>query len=109
MRVRTLAALAAMTAATAPLGAQTPTVGLPPAVDSAVHRIFGSATYFGERTAPARWRDDGVHYTQVERSSAVPGGVDIVQYDAATGAHSVFVFAFVLLFAFVVRPLRVEG
>ena len=108
MRVRTLAALAAM-AATAPLGAQTPMVGLPPAVDSAVHRIFGSATYFGERSAPARWRDDGVHYTQIERSSAVPGGVDIVQYDAATGAHSVLVSANELKPANADRPLRVEG
>jgi len=105
---RRIVSLAIAASIAAPLGAQTPVVGLPPTVDSALHRIFASPMYFGERSAPARWRADGVHYTTLERSQSAPG-VDIVQYDAATGARTVLVPASELQPRNAAAPLRVEG
>lgn len=61
-------------------------------LDSALHRIFASRYYASDRFGPARWLD-GSAYTTVEPSDAVPGGSDIVRYDAATGARSVLVSA----------------
>ena len=65
---------------------------LPASVDSALHTLFASPTYAGDRAAPAQWRD-GTHYTTLEPSADVSGGTDIVQYSAADGARQVLVAA----------------
>lgn len=109
MRGRSIPWCVATAAASVPLGAQAPMVSVPPAVDSALHRIFASPVYSGDRATPARWRADGVHYTTLERSSTTSGGVDIVQSDAATGARTVLVPASELRPAGAQTPLRIEG
>ena len=82
---------------------------LPAHVDSSLHRIFDSRTYAGDRAAPARWRDDGTHYTTLEPSKDVPGGTDIVQYAAGAGTREILVSARLLRPSASEKPLRVEG
>jgi dipeptidyl-peptidase-4 len=69
--------------AVAPLPAQQ-------AVDAQMRRIFASRDFASERFGPARWLDGGT-YTTVE--AAQGGGFEIVRYDAASGARSVYVSA----------------
>ncbi|HEU4988947.1 MAG TPA: S9 family peptidase [Gemmatimonadaceae bacterium] len=65
---------------------------LPAPIDSALHTIFASPTYSGERFGPARWADGGDSYLTLEPSPAARG-YDLVEYDAATGRRSVKVSA----------------
>ena len=81
---------------------------LPASVDSALHTLFASPTYAGDRAAPAQWRD-GTHYTTLEPSADVSGGTDIVQYSAADGARQVLVAARLLKPRGSAAPLPVEG
>jgi dipeptidyl-peptidase 4 len=81
---------------------------LPAHVDSSLHRIFDSRAYAGDRAAPARWRDDGTHYTTLEPSKDVAGGTDIVQYAAGTGTREVLVPARLLRPSPSARPLQVD-
>ncbi len=80
---------------------------LPASVDSALHTIFASRTYAGDRAAPARWRD-GTHYTTLEPAADVPGGTDIVQYAAANGTRQVLVSARLLKPSPTAAPLAIE-
>jgi dipeptidyl-peptidase-4 len=64
---------------------------LPAQVDTALHTLFASRTYLGDRAAPARWRDDGTHYTTLEPTEAGSSAVGIVQYSAADGTRRVLV------------------
>jgi len=82
---------------------------LPAHVDSSLHRIFDSRAYVGDRAAPARWRDDGIHYTTLEPSKDVAGGTDIVQYAAGTGAREVLVSARLLRPSPSANPLEVDN
>jgi dipeptidyl-peptidase-4 len=81
---------------------------LPARVDSSLHTIFASRTYAGDRAAPARWREDGTHYTTLEPSKDVAGGTDIIQYSAADGSRKVLVSAQSLLPTPSSKPLPIE-
>ncbi|HEX8724903.1 MAG TPA: S9 family peptidase [Gemmatimonadaceae bacterium] len=85
--LRPLAALFAALAAAVPGAAQ-----IPAPVDSALHTLFASRTYVGERFGPARWADGGNSYLTLEPSPSARG-YDLVEYDAATGRRSVKVRA----------------
>jgi dipeptidyl-peptidase 4 len=70
-------------------------------------RIF-SAEFASDRFGPARWLPDGDAYTTVEPSREVPGGADIVRYQADTGARSILVPASRLVPAGRSEPLEIE-
>lgn len=82
---------------------------LPAAVDTALHTIFASRTYLGDRAAPARWRDDGSHYTTLEPTGNGSTAVGIVEYSAADGSRKVLVPAEMLRPQGSDAPLPVEG
>lgn len=82
---------------------------LPATVDTALHAIFASRTYLGDRAAPARWRDDGSHYTTLEPTEQGSDAVGIVEYSAATGTRTVLVPAEMLRPQGSDTPLAVEG
>lgn len=90
--MRRVLRLAAVLAAVPALRGQAP-AGLPPGVDSTLHRLFASREFFPERFGPARWIENGAAYTTVEPSADAAGGYDIVRYATATGARSVLVSA----------------
>ena len=85
-RIPLLVALAGALA-TPRLTAQLPT----PASDM-LRRLFASRDFAPERFGPARWVDGGAAYTTVEAAADAPGS-DLVRYEAATGARSVYVSA----------------
>src|SRR5258705_4245974 len=64
---------------------------VPENVNDMVRRIFTSADFAPQRFGPARWIDNGTAYTTVERSAANPDASDIVRYETATGARSVYI------------------
>jgi dipeptidyl-peptidase 4 len=66
---------------------------LPQPATDMLRRIFASRDFAAERFGPARWIENGAAYTTVEPSEAVKDGVDIVRYETATGARSVYVSA----------------
>jgi dipeptidyl-peptidase-4 len=66
---------------------------VPDTVTAMLHRIFASPDFFPERFGPARWIENGTAYTTVERSKDVDGASDIVRYETATGARSVYISA----------------
>ncbi|MEP6990713.1 MAG: S9 family peptidase [bacterium] len=75
--------------------------------DSAVRAIFtGRGLSGGVRFGPARWTADGNSYATLEQGAG--GGVDIVEYDAATGQRRVRVTARQLQPAGAAAPLDVE-
>ena len=87
--------------------------GLPAALDAqerplSLQGLFESPEFSGDRFGPAEWLD-GARYTTLEPSQAVRGGVDLVAYDAATGAREVLVSASELVPAGERQPLEVEG
>jgi dipeptidyl-peptidase-4 len=73
-------------------GAQQLPGQVPDTVRATVHRLFGTRDFAAERFGPARWIENGAAYTTVERSGA-GSGRDIVRYETATGARSVYVSA----------------
>ena len=99
MRV-TLSVVALLAAAPIPTTAQ-----LPDHVTDMLRRIYASAEFAPQRFGPARWIDNGVAYTTVERSAAIPDALDIVRYETATGNRSVAVSARQLVPAGANEPL----
>jgi dipeptidyl-peptidase-4 len=91
-RVPLLLATALVAARGAGLSAQIPT-----AATDMLRRIYASRDFAPDRFGPARWIERGAAYTTVEPSEAMRGGggaaSDIVRYETATGARSVFVSA----------------
>lgn len=71
-----------------------------------LQRIFASRDFFGERFGPARWLASGDAYTTLEQGAA--GGIDIVRYDAATGARQVLVPAARLVPGGAAEPIDIE-
>ena len=56
-----------------------------------LNKIFSSNYFYGGRFGPARWLEDGVHFTTLEPSKQIKGGTDIVVYDAATETRKILV------------------
>jgi len=73
--------------ARAPLAIQ-----VPDTVRATVHRLFGTRDFAPERFGPSRWIENGAAYTTVEPAAGGRGS-DIVRYETATGARSVYVAA----------------
>lgn len=71
-------------------------------------RLFATPEFFGDQFGPAEWLD-GDHYTALEPSRDVRGGMDIVAYQAATGEREVLVSARDLVPEGARTPLLVEG
>jgi len=105
-----LVSLASITAGlagtTIQASAQLPTV--PPDLEASVQRIFASREFAPrERFGPAVWIEQGTAYTTVE-PSAGGRGADIVRYQTATGARSIFVPANALIPSGATEPLELE-
>ncbi len=66
---------------------------VPENVNETLRRIFASAEFAPQRFGPARWIDTGTAYTTVEKSAADSDASDIVRYETATGARSVYISA----------------
>src|ERR1043165_9611978 len=66
---------------------------LPDNVKDMLRRIYASGEFAPDRFGPARWIENGAAYTTVERSAAMQDAADIVRYETATGARSVFISA----------------
>ncbi len=66
---------------------------LPAPMSEMLRRLFASREFAPERFGPARWIDGGAAYTTVEPSADLRGGSDIVRYETATGARTVYVTA----------------
>jgi dipeptidyl-peptidase-4 len=66
---------------------------VPDQVNDMMHRIFASGEFAGQRFGPARWIENGTAYTTVEPSADLPDAFDIVRYETATGARSVYIGA----------------
>src|SRR6266536_3459896 len=77
--------LTLFTSALSPAAAQ-----LPENVNETLRRIFASAEFAPQRFGPARWIENGTAYTTVEKSAVNPDASDIVRYETATGARSVY-------------------
>ncbi len=56
-----------------------------------LNKIFSSRYFYGGRFGPARWLEDGIHFTTLEPSAQIKGGTDIVVYDAATETRKILV------------------
>jgi dipeptidyl-peptidase-4 len=83
-RALILAAMATLSAVHVAVAQQT-------SVDSAVRNIFGRRGTGGVPFGPAQWNESGDSYSTLEPTA--DGGVDIVEYDAASGARTVRVAA----------------
>jgi len=66
---------------------------VPAAATEMLRRLYASRDFASERFGPARWIENGAAYTTVEPSEAVSGASDIVRYETATGARTVYVSA----------------
>jgi dipeptidyl-peptidase-4 len=66
---------------------------VPAAATEMLRRLYASRDFASERFGPARWVEQGAAYTTVEPSEAVSGASDIVRYETATGARSVYISA----------------
>src|SRR5256712_3254300 len=96
--------LAAIVAAHAPeLPAQ-----VPAGATEMLRRLYASRDFSSERFGPARWIESGAAYTTVEPSDAFRGASDIVRYETATGARSVYVSARRLIPAGDSQPLDID-
>ncbi len=72
-----------------------------------VEQIFGDGAAALDRPLASKWRADGEAYTTLEESASVAGGIDIVRYEAATGARSILVDAALLKPAGADKPLAI--
>ena len=97
----TLLALVSFLAAPS-IGAQ-----VPASTTAALQQIFAARQFASERFGPARWIEGGAAYTTLDRSAAVPGGFDIVRYDATSGGRSILVSAAALVPAGDTMPLQI--
>ena len=81
---------------------------LPAPMSEMLRRLFASREFAPERFGPARWIDGGAAYTTVEPSADLRGGSDIVRYETATGARTVYVTARQLVPAGGAAPLDID-
>ena len=88
---------------------------LSPQFTSTLDRMLNKNEFASASFGPARWLHDGAEYTTVEPSKDVPksdanpnGGLDIIQYETATGKRSVLVSATKLIPAAGPKPLSIE-
>lgn len=58
-----------------------------------LQRIFASADFRTRRFGPARWIDDGLSYTTLERAGGRDSAAELVRVEAATGNRTVLVDA----------------
>jgi dipeptidyl-peptidase-4 len=70
--------------------------------------LFASPEFFGDPFGPAEWLDED-RYTTLEPSRELRGGLEIVAYDAATGAREVLIPASELVPSGGSDPIGVEG
>jgi dipeptidyl-peptidase-4 len=66
---------------------------VPDTVTAMLRRIFASGDFAPQRFGPARWIENGTAYTTVEKSADVEDAFDILRYETATGARSVYISA----------------
>ena len=66
---------------------------VPDNVNDMLRRIYASPDFAPQRFGPARWIENGTAYTTVEKSAAMADAFDIVRYETATGARSVYISA----------------
>src|SRR3989449_2490851 len=94
------------------VAAQAPPPELPAQVPAGatemLRRLYASRDFSSERFGPARWIESGAAYTTVEPSDAFRGASDIVRYESATGARSVYVSARRLIPAGDSQPLDID-
>lgn len=83
--------------------------GQQPSPALSVDRIFASRDFAAEGFGPAVWLSDGRSYATLEPSTDLPGGTDLVRYDAASGARSVLVAAARLVPSGATAALSVES
>src|SRR5437867_4149121 len=102
-RIRWSVAAVALTVFAPALYSQIPT-----AATELLRRIYASRDFASQRFGPARWIENGTAYTTVEPSEAVQGSVDIVRYETATGARSIYVSARQLIPAGATEPLEID-
>lgn len=70
--------------------------------------IYKNGTYSAKRYGPVRWMKDNNGYSTLEKNSEV-GGVDIVRYEAKSGARSVLVSADLLIPEGETKPLSISN
>src|SRR5690349_4006114 len=73
-----------------------------------IDRIMSTRTYAVPRFGPARWVPGRAAYTIVEPSASPDAGMDIIRYDAATGAREVLVPARLLTPAGASKGLAID-
>ena len=81
---------------------------VPAGATEMLRRLYASRDFSSERFGPARWIESGAAYTTVEPSDAFRGASDIVRYETATGARSVYVSARRLIPAGDSQPLDID-
>jgi dipeptidyl-peptidase-4 len=74
-----------------------------------LERIFNSDDFNGKGVGGLRWMKSGDAFSKIERSTTVPGGVDLVSYDAATNARTVLLAAEKLIPKGETKPLPVNN
>lgn len=88
----------------APLAGQVPA----PLTDL-VRRVFASNEFGArERFGPVEWIEQGAAYLAVEPSATTAGASDLVRYETATGARTIFVPAAQLMPRGRTEPLEIE-
>lgn len=70
--------------------------------------VYKNGTYSAKRYGPVRWMKDNNGYSTLEKNSEV-GGVDIVRYEAKSGARSVLVSADLLIPEGETKPLSISN
>jgi len=70
--------------------------------------IYKNGTYSAKRYGPVRWMKDNNGYSTLEKNSGV-GGVDIIRYEAKSGARSVLVSAELLIPKGETNPLSISN
>src|SRR6478672_9708369 len=99
-----LAVLTAVTGMGPRLGAQSEA-----AREDGLRQIFASREFSArQRFGPTVWIEGGRAYTTLEPARDVAGGADLVRYETASGARSIFVAARTLIPAGGTAPLEVE-
>src|SRR5262245_17024002 len=104
VRVTRMAVAASMLAVIA-VSAQSRTASL----DAELARIFRDNEYATRSFGPSAWLQGGTSYTTVERSDAIAGARDIIEYDSESGRRSVLVAASALKPSGSSKPLSIDG
>lgn len=74
-----------------------------------IERIFNSDEFNPEGIGGLRWTRSGDGFTRFEPSTTMPGGTDLVSYDAATNARTILISADKLIPKGESKPLALEG